>query len=338
MMRSGTGIGAARLSMLAIALVAAPARIHAQVSARPSTDTLLKAIATTAQDPSRITRNVWTSYEVPTQFVVCRPSGRTVVVGDTATLARFGVGDTDATRGMRLLPTPPGRLADICFDLAFTVGSARLVAVPVVGALYSIGDSLTANIVQLYHEAFHAFQARVFAPTRAGEFAPHQEVRLPLEIIRSPAFDSIARIERRLLAEALRTDQRDSTSALLTEYLALRDARMQLLPPKLRNAEAHNERKEGSAQWVGYTATFRRMRRSPTAVRDLIVLDLQRTPSFAAGRLNDYFGNSYRQWHIYATGAAIGVLLEKRGVRWRDAIQEGATFEELLRNHLRGGS
>ncbi|MBX9854528.1 MAG: hypothetical protein K2Y26_03330, partial [Gemmatimonadaceae bacterium] len=75
-------------------------------------------------------------------------------------------------------------------------------------------------------------------------------------------------------------------------------------------------------------------RRTRADVAALVVQDLQQTPSFAAGQPDDYFSNAYRQQHIYATGAAIAVILERLKAPWRDAIQSGATFEELLRSNL----
>jgi len=309
---------------------------HAQRVERVAPDALLHAFASTALDTLGVTRDVWPGYVVPSQFMACSAIGTTVVVGDSATLAYFGTGSAEtAHRRIRLLPTPPAQLAGVCFDLAFKVGQVQLVAVPVIGVLYSIRDSLTSNVVQLYHEGFHAFQGRTFAATRASQYAPWQEVRLPLEVVRSPAFDSLARVERLLLIESLRSEQLDSVRILLATYLHVRDMRMRLLSPKFALAEAHNERKEGSAQWVGYTAALLRMRGSRVEVPQIIALDLQHTPSFGEGRSDDYFGNGYRQWHIYATGAAIGVLLEKLGIEWREELQAGASFEELLRRFVR---
>lgn len=76
------------------------------------------------------------------------------------------------------------------------------------------------------------------------------------------------------------------------------------------------------------------MRRPSADVAALVVQDLQQTPSFAAGQADDYFSNTYRQQHIYATGAAIAVILERLKAPWRNAVQSGATFEELLRSNL----
>ena len=324
-----------RRSVVSFLLCAAPVLAQAQATTPKPADALLQAIASNAPDPMALTRDVWNGFAVPTQFLVCRASGETVVVGDAATRARLGAVPADPTRGgIGVLATPPGRLADVCFDLAFAVGTARLIAVPVIGALYSITDSLTANVVQLYHEAFHAFQTGAFAPTRGSPYAVLQEVRLPLALIRSPAFDSLARVERHLFAEAVRSTEADTVRARLVRALAVRDARMQLLPPSLRQAEAHHERKEGSAQWVGYTAAMRRLRRSRADVSALVARDLEHTPSFADGQPDDYFGNSYRQWHIYATGAALALLLERLGVAWQAEIQSGATFDALVRRHL----
>lgn len=326
-------VGRASALLLSVCLAAHAA--HAQRSPREAPDSLLHAIAWMARDTLALTRDAWPGYAVPSNFLVCRSTGPTVAVGDSGVLARLGTGVAfTAGAGMLFLPTAPGRLADVCFDLEFGVGTATLIAVPVIGTLYSTEDSLTANVVQLYHEAFHAFQGAHFAPTRAGAWAPHEEVRLPLEIVRSAPFDSLARVERALLAQMLQTGQTGAVRTLMARYLAVRDSRLRLLPLALRLAEAHNERKEGSAQWVGYTAAFRRMGRSRDEVRQLITRDLQHTPSFRAGSPDDYFSNAYRQWHLYATGAALGALFEQLHVPWRDVIAAGATFDDVARRYL----
>jgi hypothetical protein len=305
--------------------------VDAQASATRS-DSLLLAIGAMAQDGAASTRDVWPAFSVPSQFVACRSGGRTIMVGSADVRSRLEGSPGSVTRdGMLLLATPPGRLASVCFDLDFRVGDSRLIAVPVVGPMYSVGDSLTATVVTLYHEAFHAFQGQRFSPTRTGQYTAHQEIRIPLGLVRSTAFDSLARAERLLLAEALRLRQSDSIRAVVSRYLDVRASRMQLLPPALRQAEAHNERKEGSAQWVGYTAALIRMGRSREDVRALIARDLRETPSFTAGDAKDYFGNAYRKWHVYATGAALAELLDRAGVAWREEIQAGASFEELAR-------
>lgn len=321
------------LSAILALLLAAPVASQAQETGRPATDALLESVAFTAKDSLGLTREVWPGWAPPPQFLICRSSGPTVVAGDSATLALLGAAGDAARGGVSILPKPPSQLG-VCFDIAFTVGTAKLIAVPLIGPLYSVKDSLTANLVQLYHESFHAYQGKAFAPTRAGQYTALQEIRLPLDVVRSQPFDSLARVERSLLAEAIWVDRVDSVRGLLARYLEVRDSRLQLLPQRLRLAEAHNERKEGSAHWVGYTSALLRMRRTRADVAALVVQDLQQTPSFAAGQADDYFSNAYRQQHIYATGAAIAVILERLKAPWRSAVQSGATFEELLRSNL----
>lgn len=234
-----------------------------------------------------------------------------------------------ANTGIYLFAEPLPGLGFVCFDLEYSAGQTKLMAVPLIDSVYSLTDPLLANLAQLYHEAFHRYQEEHFAHTHGeATYSPLQEPKIPLEIIRSQEFQRLARIERVLLADALAVTDPDSLRSLLRTYLGVRWKRMQLLSPQHRTAEPHNERKEGSANLVGYEAAYLATRGTTAGITDLVTTDLLATPPFES---EDYMSSGYRQWHIYATGAAIGLLLDRMNIDWRKAIQDGATFEELLR-------
>ncbi len=298
-------------------------------------DSLLIRIAAVTAEGAAHTAGVWPGYGVPTEYIMCRPEGQTLAVLESSPPAEFGtplgiLPSKGRKANSYFFSQPLPELGFVCFHLEYPVGARQVVAVPVLESVYSVADPLIASVVILYHEDFHAFQGRYFAPTSGGDdYHPHEEPKLPLEIIRSAEFQRLAAVERALLRDALAITDSASLLPLLRTYLTARGERMQLLPSQLRSAEPHSERKEGSANLVGYQAAYLATRGSAEQVAELVRADLLATPVFDG---EDYMSNGYRQWHIYATGAAIGLLLDRMHIPWREKMQSGSTFEGLLRD------
>jgi hypothetical protein len=227
-----------------------------------------------------------------------------------------------------LIPEPPAGLHPVCLSLAYRVAGTSVVAVPLIDRLYTIDDPVLANLVMLYHEAFHVYQGATFEPTGKGGWGVHREIRLPLETVRSAALGELAARERRLLDRALSAEDSIERLRLTRCYLRLRNRRLGLVPKDLRFAEAHLERKEGVAQLVALRAAAAAVGAGPGAVRTYVLSDLAGVPPFDG---TEYMSNGYRQWHVYATGAAIALLLEAAGVAWEVPVAAGATPIELLR-------
>lgn len=131
-------------------------------------------------------------------------------------------------------------------------------------------------------------------------------------------------VERRILADAVALGDPDSLRSLAGDYLAVRGARLASLPERAE-AEALVERKEGSAQLVGYHAGL--IARDGHA-EDLSshLRELLLAPHLDA---NVNVADRYRS-QLYATGSAIGRVLDLLGAEWREGLADGASFPELL--------
>lgn len=286
-------------------------------------DLLLGIHRMAERGPSRAV-GIWPGFHVPTEFILCARNGITLVASSEATVALADRPEVveDLGGGAVLLSAPPPGLEHVCFDLSYAFGESTLLAVPLLSQLYSVTDPVVANLSQLYHEAFHQFQEKEFAATSESGYAVFKEVRIPVAVMNSPEFGRLAAEERALLTGALREPDLKLKRALLGQYVSRREERLKLVPPDLREAEAHHERKEGTAKMVGLTAAFAVAGLEREEVRDAVVQDLGNTPAFSG---QDYMSNAYRRWHVYATGAALGLLLDDFGVAWRERVQDGGT-------------
>lgn len=184
------------------------------------------------------------------------------------------------------------------------------------------GDRVLFQLQYLYHEAFHAHQASTFA-VRGGR-SPLEEPFIEPREVTAPEFRAHMAVERRILAAAISVDDPDSLRSLSGDYLAVRGARLAALPESAE-AEALVERKEGSAQLVGYHAGL--IARHGNAddlsnhLRELLL-----APHLEE---NVNVADRYRS-QLYATGAAIGRVLDRLGFGWRESMADGASFPELL--------
>lgn len=281
------------------------------------------------------TANVWPQFEIPSAGIICAESGLTLFVsshGEPAISSELE-GAEEVGAGQFILPQPPEGLEFVCFDLSYPMGDERLVAVPLIEKAYSITDPVLATLTLFYHESFHRFQEEQFGETSATGYSPLQEVRLPIRLINSVEFGALAEQERELLIEALQEPDLSRKQRILKHYVASRRQRMNMVPQHLREAEAHHERKEGSANLVGLELALAAAGLPESGVRGAVVDDLRNTPAFAG---QDYMNNPYRHWHIYATGSAIGLLLQDFEVAWRERVQGGWTPYALLLDDVVG--
>jgi hypothetical protein len=313
-----------------------PHEIIAQRSGSLEGDPRLMRVVEVADHGAARAAGVWPGYRIPIEYIICNADGPTIVTTASPPPSKFGQPlsispSTTTGTTVYLYAEPPPGLDFVCLDLEYPVGQARLLAVPLIDSVYSLTEPVLASLALLYHEAFHRYQDDHFAHTHGDTtYRPLLEPKIPLQIIQSQEFQRLARIERVLLADALAVvGKPNSLRSILRNYLSARWKRMQLLAPEHRGAEPHNERKEGSANLVGYEAAHLVAQGTTEGVASLVIADLLATPGFGG---EDYMSNGYREWHIYATGAAIGLVLGRLNIEWRQAMQDGATFEELLRS------
>lgn len=284
-------------------------------------------------------RSVWPGYTGPSEFVVCTEDG-----GSVMALVQPPPEDVRWSK-VRGLPGKrvavyhsherlPG-LRDVCIDLHYSLQGRSMLAFPQLDSTFSVTDPVAALATVLYHEEFHRFQWNSFRQTNGpdGYAAVEKPVPVPGDVVVSQRFQELAAAERSVLANALRLSDEDSIRRSLASYIRIRRQRRALVPERVRGTEPHEERKEGSAHLAAYQALTAALENSGRSVRELVYQDLVSTPPFSRDRET----SSYRHWHIYATGAAIGLLLDRLHVSWRSRLQAGATFFELAQEAAVGG-
>lgn len=321
----------------AVTLLAQPSSSEVATAQEP--DSVLLAVASAAVRGASVGEQVWPGFVLPREFIVCRRGGQTVLVHSGQPPAELGRAiavqiESDDHVIAYFFNSPLPRMSESCFDLEYRVGDKRLVAFRLIDSAYSIKGSVAATVVGLYHEMFHAYQRTSFAVTsRLGDLAALAAgPRPPRAIVESEEFNRRASQERHLLAAALDLSDSDTLRSVLREYMTLRSQRLELLPESHRHVEAHEERKEATAQIVGYDAGLIAAGRDSSSVRAIIRSDLVHAPPFDAP---GFQLGAYRQWHVYATGSAIALLLRQLGVDWKSDVQNGATFADVLERALR---
>lgn len=280
----------------------------------------------------------WPGFRPPAEFLLCQGSDLTVLVSDQPLGPEHGGRPADivSVSGAPPIHVYRGRaqgLPPSCFTFRFPHHGRQILAFPALETAFSIRDPQRALVVGVLHEWFHQYQRSAFAATDGAKpewrYGVHEAtLPMPAEVMEDDAFQRGARDERLLLARALSSPEGDSMRLLIREYLTARAARMRLLPPELRGVEPHEERKEGTAQYAAYRTVFARGAPASQELVSLLQEDLREPLDFAQAAAGSV--RTWRSWHIYATGAAIGVLLDRLGCDWRLAVAEGSSFFAVL--------
>jgi hypothetical protein len=311
--------------LLAASLSASPAAAQTALS---RTDSLLLTIAGAVHRGAADANESWLTQWFRGEFMLLRPEGGALAVFAGSPPPSLGLPASthelgDSKFAHFFAPGTPG--IPTRFDMPM-IDRRRIVAFPLTDSIYSISDPVLATVVAVYHEAFHLHQL----DTRWPRVATLTEV--PPALMLTAEFQELAGRERALLARALYQSNRDSVRATLRTYLDTRAARMALLPPEHRSAEADDERVEASAQLVGYRAGLLAVEGTASDMVALISSDLRNTPPFDDPTRTS---GSLRHWHIYATGSAIGMLLDRLGVTWKRELERGDSFVDVLTRAVR---
>ena len=321
-----------RLSVILLALLATlPTRAtqpadsgSAHPSSFPPDLAALIEVAATVVRMTPEAQALWPGFwSPPRAFIVYRPRAMTVLVTSTVPPAHFAPIDSAALprelEGLAYSHMGPLPGLEGNFDIDYPVGELRAVAVA------AAPEGARHTIETLFHEGFHGFQAEVFARTSAatGDFVDPADIAIP-------DFAALAGAERRMLADALSMPA-DGLVDHLRDYLAVRDTRLRAVPEYVRVVERRLERSEGSAHLVGLQAGLFAVPAGrgdlENALLPFLTRSLESHPGGPAERLI--------RWRVYGTGAAIGLLLDRLRIDWRARLQDGATFEALLREAVR---
>ena len=197
------------------------------------------------------------------------------------------------------------------FHVDYRVGDVAATAVQWRGDIES-------TLATLFHEEFHGYQSREFVSISTDYYVEPS-------VIAAPEYRAMAEVERRMLLSALKQPA-GRLPELLRHYLAVRWVRAHSVPDSVRVKEQQTERAEGSANLVGYAAAALATDK-PNLPEENVRLQLERPIKEYPGGLPEQL----LRWRLYGTGAAIGIVLDRLGESgWRERLQEGATFDELL--------
>jgi len=223
-----------------------------------------------------------------------------------------------------ILSPVPDDLSFPCVDLEYAGTGGGRIIISYMESMNHLDGWLPANIAFIVHESFHGHQSRTF-PSTKGDPAYQVGQNPPLDsvVVNSHAFQNRIAKERVLLANAVRATTLAETFKVVREYIAIRSERELLLPQPQRGVEAHLERVEGTAQFVGYEVAV--ISTGPrTRLTDVIASDLLDE--------NRYQSGLYQTMHVYDTGAAICYLLNRIAPEWRKQVEAGVTPWALLQS------
>jgi hypothetical protein len=331
MRRSGIDVIAVLVGRLlfAQAIAAQP-----MVEVRPEAPGIVTALARSGA----ATAAAWPGYAPPAEYLLCQGTDLTLLIAREPPGSELG---SAPVRTVAVVDAPEihvyrGRLAGLpthCFTLRFMYRGRQILAFPMIDSAYSVRDPRRVTAVAVLHEWFHRFQRNVFRGTvgalPAWRFDVHEAPpTLPAELMGSAAFQEGARRERELLALAFEAPSADSLRRTLIGYIATRAARMRLLPIALRGVEPHEERKEGTAQYAAYRAAIGAGNASAPALLSVVREDLLTPLDFTGSA--EASGRTWRNWHVYASGAAIGLVLDRLGCDWREAVSAGYSMFAVL--------
>jgi hypothetical protein len=272
-----------------------------------------------------VSSRVWPGFHIPQPAIlIYRSDGQSILVSGTPpskpftpvsarTLPRILRGRTYVT--CDALPGLNGN-----FNTNYAVGNVRAVAVSL--------DATTAKTVDtLFHESFHKFQDSAFSRTiDASSTALAVEKRLDPAIVSKPEFVASMELERRILAQIVKSGVARS-KALLCDYLAVRRQRRSGLPLDVRDAELNIERKEGSASIVGSEMGALATGANPGAPSAQLRMFMSEPPASLPSGLSGY--GRFRA-RAFGSGAAIAWILTRLHRNWRAELEHGASFETLL--------
>lgn len=323
--------GHARLFLLATAISVAPPSVPAQDASTPVDPTALKAaslVLTAAFEDSG-----WEGFNGPREFVICSADGGTLYALREPPRHSPELSPLDSAGSDRLYHSParPELLQRQCFRLNFVFEGRSILSFPQIDSVFTVSDGVEALAIALIHEEFHRFQGDSFGlmPRSGGDGVFHvleKAVEFPDTTIASDRFWRSADEERRLLAEAIQESDSAKVRRLAREYVVMRTRRTEELSEDLWEGEAHVEWKEGTAHLVSYRMVTRAAGKPASDVVDLVHSDLLSTPAL------DRHPSQFRHWHVYATGAAIGLVLDKLGVSWRQEARAGEPLFYRLRD------
>ena len=192
------------------------------------------------------------------------------------------------------------------FEMNYRLGDLRLLAA-------RARPSVERTVALLYHESFHVFQKTWAGLANPVDYGSIQNLL--------PAHAAGIEVERRVLRDAIRSS--GPIEPFAQQALAVRARRASQVSGDFVQAERQAERNEGLAAYVDARSVALALGKSARTASDAVSQQL--------GIPMRTFGGSPDERLIraraYGTGAAMGLLLDRLGIDWKDR----ATSEPLDR-------
>ena len=295
--------------LLALALVAPLISASPPETKNPATD--LRTKASLILDHSPALSRIWPGYWPQEQgFILYDPASGAVLVGAEGH-------PRDITYRAGKLPG-----ADTTFVYDYPAGTPNMM-------MMTVGDDWPTAAEILFHEQFHDFQRDAFDKRdriHGGEYVDLAA------IADRAAFTTAAELERRVLADAVLAKSNAQRTDLSRRYMALRRTREAASGDAIVGKERYFERSEGTAQYVGLTASAMVLGGDADSVAGKLAEGLRR--SLFANSKGSYSGNWFRT-RAYDVGGAIAMLLDRFGPSdWKARVEGGEPLDILLERTL----
>jgi len=177
------------------------------------------------------------------------------------------------------------------------------------------------------HEAFHQYQL-FDARWKDDPDSTQNTTNYPL----TQENVSLVLLEDRILAAALMSDDVDFKRDALRQFLAVRQTRIEQ-NDLIQRIENNQEVAEGTARYIEYR--FESLAGISSGLLSSPVDGIYRTESLFEGN-EELTDESLREelgfGRAYASGAALGILLDNVGVDWHSRVESGETLIDILRD------
>lgn len=281
-------------------------------------DVVLQGVLRAARDTAPAgAQAAWPGYYLLAQPVLlCRDGGGCLLIGSSSAPAGYSPFRAEGFPEFSVFASsspPPGLQAVFYLDLP--LGGARVFA-----CRYGEGDSPLEVVNTVVHERFHAFQDGKGGTRRA--FARLDPAVTP-DISEITAENlALAALEEKLLARALLDGRRDAEA--VKDFVAVRLQRGELAGRRWTALDNYLERVEGTAEYAAG-----RIKELGSADGGVF------TPAALAAELLKGRADGYSAGHLlrgrqYQTGAAIGLLLDRRASDWKRRVAAGEYPFDIL--------
>lgn len=290
--------------ILALSVAPALAQERELAPAPPPDEATLRGWAGAVEDHNAALSAIWPTYWPEGQPFILHAPGTGAVFG--------GIASPDGTARFQAEDLPGD---DFTFQLHHPAGPPHTIAVRAEN---------TSDLQLMFHEQFHDYQTQTFGWSRGGT-GEYVDLSLIPDLA---AFIAATDLERRLLVQALQTDDRSEKRRLVRLFNTLRQTRHNALDPSIGASEDYHEWIEGTAEYVGSRGAAILAEDAALARRKIV--DLLQTPTL--DRPGALVTRLFRA-RSYGVGSAQAQLLaDLNAVRWQDRVESGFTLATLLDN------